>query len=144
MTETHLDGTAPDPRNVDKSTGAAGVGTAIRNLDPAYFGFIMSTGIISIAFRGLGIDTVGMSLAVLNVACFLLLLGLFGIRFAFFPRELLADMWDNDRRWGTLTFVVGTNTVGAQLVSFLTRLRPRPCYGCLQPSRRRFYCTRCL
>jgi len=53
---------------------------AVETLNLAYFGFIMSTGIVSIAFRELGIDAVAWPLAVFNVACDALLLVPFGVR----------------------------------------------------------------
>lgn len=104
--------------DVPPSTGGSSIGSVLHELDPAYFGFVMSTGIVSIAFHGLGIDIIAVPLAVFNVACFLLLLGLFGVRTMLFPGYLHTDLWDSSRRWGTLTFVVGANTVGAQLVVF--------------------------
>ena len=91
---------------------------ALRDLDPAYFGLVMSTGIVSIAFRELGVDTVAWPLAVFNVACYALLVGLFAVRLARYSDRFAADLRDRQRHWGTLTFVVATNTVGVQFVAF--------------------------
>jgi len=102
----------------DDDAVSSRVADGIRTLDPAYFGFVMSTGIISIAFRALEIDVVALPLAVFNVACYLGLLGLTAARVAVFPGAVVADLRDSDTHWGTLTFLVGTNTVGAQLVLF--------------------------
>jgi tellurite resistance protein TehA-like permease len=66
------------------STGRT-VGAAIRRLDPAYFGLVMSTGIVSIAFHDLGREAIATPLAVLNVACFAVLLALFAVRIGFYP-----------------------------------------------------------
>jgi tellurite resistance protein TehA-like permease len=97
---------------------ASSVGDALETLDPAYFGFVMSTGIVSIAFRELGVEAVAVPLAVFNVACYALLVGLFAVRVALFPDQVAADLRDRERHWGTLTFIVATNTVGTQLLFF--------------------------
>ncbi|MFC7139063.1 tellurite resistance/C4-dicarboxylate transporter family protein [Halosimplex aquaticum] len=91
---------------------------ALRGLDPAYFGLVMSTGIVSIAFRELGVEAVSLPLAAFNVGCYVLLLVLFGARLGRYPDRVLADLRDRERHWGTLTFVVATNTVGVQSLVF--------------------------
>jgi len=96
--------------------------TVLEGLDPAYFGFAMSTGIVSIAFRELGVVAVAWPLAVFNVGCYALLVGLFGARIVLYPERVAADLRDRERHWGTLTFVVATNTVGAQFVLFFDRI----------------------
>lgn len=78
----------------------------------------MSTGIISIAFRELGVDAVAWLLAVFNVGCYFLLLVLFGARTVLFPTRVVAELQNRERHWGTLTFIVGTNPLGAQFVFF--------------------------
>ncbi|WP_226023862.1 tellurite resistance/C4-dicarboxylate transporter family protein [Halomicrobium salinisoli] len=103
---------------------AASPADALRTLDPAYFGFVMSTGIVSVAFRGLGVEAVALPLAVFTVACYVLLVALFGVKTARFPGRVLADLRDSDRHWGTLTFVVATNTVGTALVLFFDLVAP--------------------
>jgi tellurite resistance protein TehA-like permease len=90
---------------------------ALETLDPAYFGFVMSTGIVSIAFHEMGLDRIAVPLGVFNVGCYLTLLVLFGVRLGLFPDQIVADLQDSERHWGTLTFIVGTNTVGVQFLS---------------------------
>jgi len=94
------------------------IGNGLEALDPAYFGFVMSTGIVSIAFLELAVPVVARPLAVFNVACYALLLALFVIRTVTFPGRTLADLQDRTRHWGTLTFIVATNTVGVQFLFF--------------------------
>jgi len=98
-------------------TGAVTHSSTLETLDPAYFGFVMSTGIISIAFQELGIGAVAWPLAVFNVGCYALLLVLFGARVVLYPGRVAADLRDRERHWGTLTFIVATNTVGIQFLS---------------------------
>lgn len=110
-------------RDAERAAGGAdsparSLGDALESLDPAYFGLVMSTGIVSIAFRELGVEAVAWPLAVFNVACYALLVGLFAVRLARFPSRFRSDLRDRERHWGTLTFVVATNTVGVQFVSF--------------------------
>ena len=51
-------------------------------------------------------------------ACYALFVGLFALKAVVFPRRVAVDLQDRERHWGTLTFVVGTNTVGVQVVLF--------------------------
>ncbi|EMA08010.1 MULTISPECIES: tellurite resistance/C4-dicarboxylate transporter family protein [Haloferax] len=102
----------------DGAPFAVRIGNAVETLDPAYFGFVMSTGIVSIAFRELDVAAVAQSLATLTIGCYGLLLTLFAVRLAAFPDRMLADLRHRERHWGTLTFVVATNTVGTQLLVF--------------------------
>ncbi|GAA0516686.1 Tellurite resistance protein TehA [Halorubrum aquaticum] len=112
------DRSAPDDPSVsDERSVTARLGRAIETLDPAYFGFVMSTGIVSVAFRELGVAAVARPLYVLTVGGYGLLL-LFAARLTRFPERVLADLRDRERHWGTLTFVVATNTVGVQLLVF--------------------------
>jgi tellurite resistance protein TehA-like permease len=89
----------------------------LEELDPAYFGFVMSTGIISIAFHGLGADRIAGVLGIITVVSFSLLLVLFAVRVVRYPGRMARDLRDRDRHWGSLTFLVATNTVGAQLLT---------------------------
>jgi len=106
----------------DRSSVAGRVAAAIETLDPAYFGFVMSTGIVSIAFSELDIPVVARPLAAFNVLCYALLLALFAVRAVSFPERTLADLRDRNRHWGTLTFIVATNTVGIQFLTFFDAL----------------------
>ena len=101
-----------------KTTSTSDFDDVLRELDPAYFGLVMSTGIVSIAFLELGIGMVSWPLAAFTVACYALLVILFAVKVGAFPRRVAAELRDRERHWGTLTFVVGTNTVGTVFVLF--------------------------
>jgi tellurite resistance protein TehA-like permease len=108
------DGPARDaPRSPSATASLAGT---LGGLDPAYFGLVMSTGIVAIAFDGLGVGAVSWPLTVFNVGCYALLVVLFSLKVVLFPGEVVADLRDRQRHWGTLTFVVATNTVGVQFL----------------------------
>jgi len=111
------------PENVGGPTGGTGPPTgaagALAALDPAYFGLVMSTGVVSLAFLELGVGVVAWPLAALNAACYAALVGLFGARTALFPGRTVADLRDRERHWGALTFAVATATVGTQALAFL-------------------------
>jgi tellurite resistance protein TehA-like permease len=96
---------------------------ALASLDPAYFGMVMSTGIVSIAFSELGVGLVAWPLSIFTIACYLLLLGLFGVRIGLYPSRVREDLRNRDRHWGSLTFIVATNTVGVQLLLFFDAAR---------------------
>jgi len=109
------------PRDDQSDVGSPTVTSladALRTLDPAYFGLVMATGIVAIAFRELGVAAVAWPLTVFNIGCYALLIGLFGLKVVFFPRSVIVDLRDRERHWGVLTLLVGTNTVGAQFVLF--------------------------
>jgi tellurite resistance protein TehA-like permease len=97
---------------------------ATRNLHPAYFAMIMATGIVSIAFKAMGYERIAEGLFVLNIISYLLLLPLLAGRVLFFWPQVMADMKTPRRAWPFLTFSVGTNTVGAQLILFLHAVVP--------------------
>jgi C4-dicarboxylate transporter/malic acid transport protein. len=97
---TNSSGIDDPPTSVHGETLAASLGSALEALDPAYFGFVMSTGIVSISFFELGVPIVARSLAVFNIACYALLLALFTVRTAAFPKCTLADLRNRDRHVG--------------------------------------------
>lgn len=94
------------------------VARTIKNLHPAYFAMVMSTGIVSIAFDGLGFEPIGYALFVLNVATYAVLLPMFVARMVLFTDTFINDLITPRRSWGYFTFVVGTNTLGSQFVIF--------------------------
>jgi len=91
---------------------------AVEELHPAYFAMVMSTGIVSIAFDGLGIDPIARTLFVLNIGAYVALCVLFFARITVYFDAFVADMKHPRRCWGFFTFVVGTNTLGSQFYLF--------------------------
>lgn len=91
---------------------------AIKSLPPGSFAMVMATGIVSIAFDGLGYGHIAWVLFLLNIATYLVLTPLFGVRLAFYFDAFLEDLTHPHRCWGFLTFVVGTNTIGSQFLLF--------------------------
>ena len=87
---------------------------SVEALSPGYFGLVMATGIVSIAAHQLGFETVARSLFFLNVAFYLVLWGLNGVRFARHRGVMLADAVDHSRAPGFFTWVAGTSVLGAQ------------------------------
>ncbi|MFB6278175.1 MAG: tellurite resistance/C4-dicarboxylate transporter family protein [Salinibacter sp.] len=90
----------------------------VKHLHPSAFAMVMGTGIVSIAFNGLGYEGIAQGLFAVNLVAYLLLLLTFGLRVLFFRNAFLADFRHPERGWGFLTFVVGTNTLGSQLFLF--------------------------
>lgn len=116
--------TGSEPRT-DPPAGespTSSVAGAVETLDPAYFGFVMATGIVALAFLSLGIGAVAWPLAAVTVGGYAVLLVLFAVRVVWVPRRVLADLRDRRRHWGALTFVVATNTVGLVAVRFADAL----------------------
>jgi tellurite resistance protein TehA-like permease len=89
---------------------------AIRTLHPAYFAFVMATGIVSIATRLLSIPVIPEALLIVNIGAFVVLWTLTAVRIARFPRDVFADLIDHQRGVGFFTAVAATSVLGSQLV----------------------------
>ncbi|SER61989.1 Tellurite resistance protein TehA [Nitrosomonas sp. Nm51] len=92
---------------------------AIKNSNPAYFAMVMATGIVSIALDALDLSAIAQSLFILNLVFYAVLCAILLIRIVFFMPTVIAELGVLRRSLLFLTFVVGTNTVGMQLVVFL-------------------------
>ena len=79
----------------------------------------MATGIISVAFEEMVLPGIAEILFILNLAFYSALCFMLIMRILCFRQSLLADLGILRQTWPFLTFVVGTNTVGMQLVIFL-------------------------
>lgn len=102
--------------SVDQVGWSQSLSQAARDLHPASFAVVMSTGIVALAFHALGIAAVARPLADLNLILYAVLLSLVAVRLAVHSDAVVADLGDSPGGWGALTFVVGTNTVGVQLL----------------------------
>lgn len=91
----------------------------IKNFPPAYFAMVMATGIVSIAFDAMVLPGIAGLLFVLNLVFYPVLCLMLITRILRFRQGLLADLGVLRQTWLFLAFVVGTNTVGMQLVMFL-------------------------
>lgn len=90
----------------------------IRNFYSANFAAVMATGIVSIAFEMMGFPSVAKLLFTLNLLLYLILLAILVARAMFFQPNFVADLKTLQRAFPFLTFVVGTNIVGTQLIFF--------------------------
>jgi tellurite resistance protein TehA-like permease len=93
--------------------------SSVRDFHPSYFAMVMATGIVSIAFEALAFPGIAKTLFTLNLVLYFLFCTILAARAVFFCRNLVSDLRTLPRSWLFLTFVVGTNTIGMQLVTFL-------------------------
>ena len=93
------------------------MGEYIEKFHPASFAAVMATGIISIAFKGLGYNFIAMPLLAINLVLYPVLLCLLLARVLLYPTALLNDLKHPKKGFALLTFVAGTNTFGMQLFS---------------------------
>ena len=100
----------------EKQNPAGGLMSAIKNLFPGYFAVVMATGIVSIAAKLTGIDSVAWALLVLNVAAFVILTSLLLIRIFRFFSFVKADITDHIRGPGFFTIPAGICVLGSQLI----------------------------
>ncbi|SEL09610.1 tellurite resistance/C4-dicarboxylate transporter family protein [Nitrosovibrio tenuis] len=101
-----------------KQCGAV-IASGIRDFHPVYFAMVMATGIVSIALEAMAFPGIAKVLFTLNAVFYVLFCIMLIARALLFSANLLADLRTLPRSWLFLTFVVGTNTVGMQLVIFL-------------------------
>jgi tellurite resistance protein TehA-like permease len=94
------------------------IGNEIKDFHPGYFAMVMATGIVSIAFEWMAFPNIARALFVLNLVLYLILCVILAARAWLFRPNLMADLRTLQRAWLFLTFVVGTNTLGTQLVIF--------------------------
>ncbi|MGH7118084.1 MAG: tellurite resistance/C4-dicarboxylate transporter family protein, partial [Acetobacteraceae bacterium] len=86
-----------------------------KQLPPAYFALVMATGIISIAAHDIGLFALASALFALNIAAFVVLVVLTGLRLALYPRLVLADLTDHLVGPGFFTIVAACSILGTQL-----------------------------
>jgi tellurite resistance protein TehA-like permease len=92
--------------------------SGVKNFHPVYFALVMATGIVSIAFEAMAFPAIARALFALNLVFYPVLCVFLLARTLFFLPDLMADLKIFRRALLFLTFVVGTNTVGMQLVLF--------------------------
>jgi tellurite resistance protein TehA-like permease len=87
----------------------------VRSLNPGYFALVMATGIVSIGMSIRNLDILSDVLLWIAAASYAVLLVLTGWRLAAYRVEVRADFTDPSRGFGFLTFVAGTDVLGARL-----------------------------
>jgi tellurite resistance protein TehA-like permease len=97
--------------------------SAVATLPPAYFAFVMATGIVSIASDLVGFRIIAAWLLYLNIAFYIILWSLMLARISFFPQEVFADVKDFNRGVGFFTMVAGTCVLGSQFVVLMQAYR---------------------
>jgi len=86
----------------------------LATLHPAYFALVMATGIVSIASDLLGLRSIGVALLWANSGFYIALLVLTGLRVAWFPARVIADLTHHGRAVGFFTVVAATSVLGSQ------------------------------
>ena len=99
----------------DHRSGQLGtVLAAAETLFPGYFALVMATAAVSIACELLGHATLARALLWLNWVLYLALWALTLVRLVYFPRRLVADLFDHQRAPGFFTLVAGTCMLATQ------------------------------
>jgi tellurite resistance protein TehA-like permease len=86
----------------------------LATLHPAYFALVMATGIVSIACELVGFRSIGSALLWANSAFYVTLWILTGLRIAWFPDRVIADLTHHGRSVGFFTTVAATSVFGSQ------------------------------
>jgi len=88
--------------------------SALASLHPAYFAFVMATGIVSIAANLLGIGWIAAALLWANAAFFAALCTLTALRLVWFPDRVRADVLHHGRAVGFFTTPAAICVIGSQ------------------------------
>ncbi len=110
---------------MDTGTGAAGgqtrslgrAATAIRDLHPGYFAFVMATGIISIGTFLLGPSWLSRVLLAVASIGLVVLSAALATRLAIFRSSVAADIQTPERVFGFFTIVAGIDVLGVRLAA---------------------------
>jgi len=101
-------------------SGATGRGAAFRaglaGMSPAYFGLVMATGIISLAFDMMGHAAPARILFAVNLVQYVLLAVLYALRAAWHPRRFFGDMFAHLSGPGYFTMVAATAILASQFM----------------------------
>ncbi len=89
---------------------------AVRTLSPGYFALVMATGILSISMQIHHQDVTSDALLVVGCVAYAVLVLLNVWRAVAFPGEIVADLADPRRAFGSFTFVAATDVLGTRLV----------------------------
>ena len=96
-------------------------GSTLATLSPAYFAFVMATGIVSIAAELRGLHGLAVLLLWVNVTAYVVLWALSLARLARYRDRMLADLTSHQKGAAFLTTVAGTNVLGSQLALIADR-----------------------
>ncbi len=88
----------------------------VKDLPPAYFTMVMSTGIISISHYMLKINVMAYILFWLNVWFYISLWILTLLRIIFYPKEFLKNLIDHQEGSGFFTIVASSCILGSQFI----------------------------
>src|SRR5215469_16256243 len=90
---------------------------AVRDLHPAYFAFVMATGIVSIGAYMLGPRWLSDALFIVAIAGLVVLTGALAIRLAAFRSNVAADLRAPDRVFGFFTITAGVDVLGVRFAA---------------------------
>jgi tellurite resistance protein TehA-like permease len=90
--------------------------TFLADLSPAYFGLVMATGIVSLAAFMMDYARLALALFYLNIAQYLILCILYGLRAFRYPSRFLSDMIAHHTGPGYFTAVAGTGILASQFM----------------------------
>ncbi|TDE35107.1 tellurite resistance/C4-dicarboxylate transporter family protein [Antarcticimicrobium sediminis] len=88
--------------------------TQVRTLLPASFGMVMATGIVSLASRQIGLNTLALLLFAIACVAYAILWALTILRVIYHPRAIFLDLIDHLRGPGFFTKVAATGILGSE------------------------------
>ncbi len=89
---------------------------SIRDLNPAYFALVMSTGIVSLAAHYRGLDMIALFLLGINIPAYVVLWVMYLARLIFFTPRFQRDFRDHTQGMGFFTSVAASGVLGSQIL----------------------------
>ena len=89
---------------------------SIKNLNPAYFALVMSTGIVSMAAHYQGFDMIASVLLGINIPAYIILWIMYIARIIFFTPQFQNDFRDHTQGMGFFTCVAASGVLGSQIL----------------------------
>lgn len=96
--------------------GLRAIHKMIEELPPSYFALVMATGVNSVGCYLLGMELISIGMFWLNIFFYLILCTAFLLRFTWYRKEFLADLFDHAKGPGFFTIVAATCILGTQFV----------------------------
>ncbi|MEP2670217.1 MAG: tellurite resistance/C4-dicarboxylate transporter family protein [Cyclobacteriaceae bacterium] len=96
--------------------GIRAIHKMIEELPPSYFALVMATGVNSVGCYLLGMELIASWMFWLNILFYLILCAMFLLRFTWYRKEFLADLFDHAKGPGFFTIVAATCILGTQFV----------------------------
>jgi len=104
----------PKPSAPGRAVSQDIIARGIKELNPAYFALVMSTGIVSIAAHYQGFENIALTLLGINAVAYMILWAMYIARIVWFTQRFREDFRDHMLGMGFFTAVAASGVLGSQ------------------------------